>query len=193
MRIDPDRLKGEQALQAMLTKQCQRDCKHIAMGRQWLTATAEQYGTIMPKTLWMRARVLLLILVTMSPCLIAQTSKAQPRPAPPVRRQARVTSAHLQAVPARYNGACPTKVVFKGTITTDGPAEVKYTWASFDGGSWPQGTIKFTAAGTRPVNESRQISAAENGWMQLKVLAPNTLHSTEAKYTFTCRTPPKRK
>jgi hypothetical protein len=86
--------------------------------------------------------------------------------------------------------------VFKGTITTDGPAEVKYTWNSFDGGSWPQGTIKFTAAGTHPVNESRQISAAENGWMQLKVLAPNPLGSTEAKYTFTCAVkhlPPPRK
>jgi hypothetical protein len=97
-------------------------------------------------------------------------------------------------VPARYAGACPTKVQFKGTITTDGPAEVKYTWASFDGGTWPEGTIKFTAAGTKPVSESREVSApGQTGWMQLKVLAPDTLHSTQAKYTFTCRTAPKRK
>jgi hypothetical protein len=92
-------------------------------------------------------------------------------------------------VPARYAGVCPTKVQFKGTITTDGPAEVKYTWASFDGGAWPERTIKFTAAGTRPVSESREVSApGQNGWMQIKVLAPNTLHSTQVKYSFTCRT-----
>jgi len=29
--------------------------------------------------------------------------------------------------------------------------------------------------------------------MQIKVLAPNTLHSTEAKYVFTCRAAPKKK
>lgn len=136
-------------------------------------------------------RVVLILLATMGPCAIAQTAKQQPRPAPPVRRQARVTSVHLQAVPARYTGACPTKVQFKGTITTDGPAEVKYTWASFDGGTWPEGTIKFTAAGTRPVSESREVSApGQSGWMQLKVLSPNPLYSTEAKYTFTCRVKP---
>lgn len=144
------------------------------------------------------ARMVLVVLATMSPCAIAQSAKPQARPVPPVRRQARVTSAHLQAVPARYAGICPAKVQFKGTITTNGPAEVKYTWASSDGGTWPQGTIKFTAAGTRPVNESREVSApGQSGWMQLKVLSPNALHSIEAKYTFTCRSKqppaPKRK
>ena len=143
-------------------------------------------------------RMVLVLLATMSPCAIAQTAKPQARPVPPVRRHARVTSAHLQAAPARYAGVCPTKVQFKGTITTDGAAEVKYTWASFDGGTWPEGTIKFTSAGTRPVSESREVFApGQSGWMQLKVLSPNTLHSTEAKYTFTCRTKqppaPKRK
>ena len=134
------------------------------------------------------ARRALVLLATMSPCVTAQTAKPQPRPARPVR-QAHATAAHLAAVPARYAGVCPTKVQFKGTITTDGPAEVKYTWASFDGGTWPGGTIKFTAAGTRPVSESREVFApGQSGWMQLKVLAPNTLHSTAAKYTFTCRT-----
>jgi len=142
------------------------------------------------------ARMALVLLAMMGSSAIAQTAKPQARPVPPVRRQARVTSAHLQAVPARYAGVCPTKVQFKGTITTDGASEVKYTWASFDGGTWPEGTIKFTAAGTRPVSESREVLApGQNGWMQLKVLSPNTVHSTEAKYTFTCRTkqPPKRK
>ncbi|HKV94813.1 MAG TPA: hypothetical protein VJW20_19875 [Candidatus Angelobacter sp.] len=132
-----------------------------------------------------RTGIVLVLLALMTPCVMAQTAKPQPRP---VRRPARAISAHLAAVPARYAGVCPTKVQFKGTITTDGPAEVKYSWASFDGGTWPETTIKFTAAGTRSVSESREVFApGQNGWMQLNVLAPNTLHSTQAKYTFTCR------
>jgi len=149
------------------------------------------------EVLWTRKGSLLLLLAAMSLCATAQTAKPQPRP--PVRSQAHATSAHLAAVPARYTGACPTKVQFKGTITTNGPTEVKYTWASFDGGTWPEGTLKFTAAGTKPVSESREVFApGQTGWMELKVLAPNTLHSTQAKYVFTCAAkqqpppPPKR-
>lgn len=144
---------------------------------------------MMRETRCTRTRIVLVLLVIMGTCAVAQKAKPQPRNAPPVRRQGRATSAHLAAVPARYAGTCPTKVQFKGTITTDGPAEVKYTWASFDGGTWPEKIIKFNAAGTRPVSESRDVFApGQNGWMQLKVLAPNTLQSTQAKYTFTCRT-----
>jgi len=140
------------------------------------------------KTQRTRIQTLLVLLVTMSPCVMGQNAKPQPRNAPPVRRQGRATSAHLAAVPARYTGACPTKVEFKGTITTNGPAEVKFTWASFDGGTWPEATLKFSAAGTKPVSESREVFApGQTGWMELKVLAPNTLHSTQAKYVFTCR------
>ena len=121
-------------------------------------------------------------------------SQARASGSPPCARHLSSSSGSARA----DAGVCPTKVQFKGTITTDGAAEVKYTWASFDGGTWPEGTIKFTAAGTRPVSESREVFApGQSGWMQLKVLSPNTLHSTEAKYTFTCRTKqppaPKRK
>ena len=117
-------------------------------------------------------------------------------PAVPARKAGRATAARLRVVPVRYTGACPAKLQFLGSITTDGPAEVRYTWESFDGGTWPQTTIKFTAAGTKPVHESRQMGTpgqVQNGWMQLKLLAPDALHSTQAKFVVACKAPRKQK
>jgi hypothetical protein len=120
-------------------------------------------------------------------------AQAKPKaPAAKAHKTGRATAARIRVVPVRYTGACPAKLQFMGNITTDGPAEVRYTWESFDGGTWPQTTIKFTAAGTKPVRESRQMGApgqVQNGWMQLKVLAPDALHSTQAKFVVACKAP----
>lgn len=117
------------------------------------------------------------------------TSKAQPRPPRPAAA-GRATRATLAAVVPRSN-SCPVKVSFNGTITTNGPAEVKYTWVSFDGGTWPEHTIKFTKAGTERVGEVREVSESGTGWMRLKVIAPDTLMSSVARYRVTCPKPRK--
>jgi hypothetical protein len=134
---------------------------------------------------------------TKSPTPAAPAAKTQPRPAAaapaaPARKAGKVTAARIRVVPERYTGVCPAKLQFLGIITTDGPAEVKYTWASSDGATWPETTIKMPAAGTRPVNESREMGApgqVENGWIQLKVLSPNTVLSAQGKYLVACGRP----
>jgi hypothetical protein len=143
---------------------------------------------------------LLLLLLGTASMTIAQTPKAQPRPVPPAARpqkKGRVTRAHLSVTPARSTGACPATFKFNGTITTDGPAEVKYTWVSFDGGTWPEHTLTFTGAGTKPVTESRQSGApgeTKSGWMEINVLTPNSVHSNKATFVMACGRPaPKRK
>ncbi len=86
-------------------------------------------------------------------------------------------------------GQCPAQENFSGTITTSGPADVIYTWASFDGGTWPQSTLHFSGAGTQRVSEQVKQGAAGqviHGWMQLKVLSPNTVLSPRAQYTINC-------
>jgi len=129
--------------------------------------------------------------------LTAQTTKPKtkaPVQAAQLRKAGHATSAHLRVVPVRYTGACPGKFKFLGSITTNGPAEVKYTWASFDGGTWPEHTLTFTAAGTKNVTESRQMGTpgqTQSGWMQLKVVAPNTLHSTQARFQVACGVNPR--
>lgn len=145
----------------------------------------------------LNALVLLLSLGSAT-LLAAQSASARPRPKPPEAKAGRATSVRLRVVPVRYTGACPGKFKFLGTITTNGPAEVKYTWASFDGGTWPEHTLKFTATGTKEVTESREMGEAgkqEAGWMQLKVIAPNPLYSGEAKFVVACgaKHPPAKK
>lgn len=97
----------------------------------------------------------------------------------------KVTRATLAVVVNAAKG-CPATVNFKGTITTNGPATVKYTWASMDGGTWPEHTLNFPKAGTENVTESRQVFATGTGWMQLKVLSPNAVMSPRGVYRVTC-------
>ena len=115
------------------------------------------------------------------------TAKAQPRPPRPAAA-GRATRATLVAV-VPHSRSCPVKVNFNGTITTNGPAEVKYTWVSFDGGTWPEHTIKFAKAGTEKVSEEREVSQTGTGWMRLKVIAPDTLMSSVARYRVSCPAP----
>jgi hypothetical protein len=127
----------------------------------------------------------------------APAAQTQPRPrttapAAPARKAGKVTAARIRVVPERYTGVCPAKLQFLGAITTDGPAEVKYTWADSEGSTWPETTIKAPAASTRPVSESREMGAPgqiQNGWMQLKVLAPNAVQSVQGKYIVACTAP----
>ena len=98
----------------------------------------------------------------------------------------------LRVKPERYTGVCPAKLELHGEITTKGSAEVKYTWASSDGVSWPVGTIRVPAEGTHPIYQSIEAGAPgekQNGWIQLKVLAPNDVESPQAKYLVACTAP----
>lgn len=117
------------------------------------------------------------------------TSKPQPKPPRPMPA-ARVSKATLAAVVAKGH-ACPVNVSFNGSITTTGPGEVKYTWVSFDGGTWPERTVKFAKAETERVGELRHAGASGTGWMQLKVLSPNVVMSPRANYRVTCVEPKK--
>jgi hypothetical protein len=84
---------------------------------------------------------------------------------------------------------CPVKLQFGGTITSDGPTEVKYTWVSFDGGTWPAGTLRFGGPGTQKVSQEWQLGAAGqtvHGWLQLKVTSPNAAVSNKAPIIVVC-------
>ena len=63
----------------------------------------------------------------------------------------KVTAATLQPIPD-YKGACPAPIKMVGTITTDGPGTVWYTFAG--GKSDPGEELKFDAAGTRIVSHT---------------------------------------
>ncbi len=122
---------------------------------------------------------------------LSPTPRATPTPQGirvPPPASGRVIRAQLAVVPLPRNVAarCPTQVNFTGSITTNGPAEVRYTWVSFDGGTWPEGTLRFSRAGTQTVREQVTQSGTVRGWLQLKVVSPNAVFSPRAQYVIHC-------
>lgn len=116
---------------------------------------------------------------------------AQNQPTPPrvPQRQGRVVRAQLGVVPPRSIARCPVQENFSGTITTNGPAEVTYTWLSSDGATWPQGTLRFSGAGTQKVHQQWTLGAPGQmvrQWVELKVISPNTMLSPRAGFGFRC-------
>jgi hypothetical protein len=64
---------------------------------------------------------------------------------------AKVTAVRLRLVPESYAGPCPGKVQLVGDITTDGPGTVWYHFLAGAVSHSPEGTVTFTAAGTKTV------------------------------------------
>jgi hypothetical protein len=137
--------------------------------------------------------VVSLVFLSITICAAQQPNAgAHSKPAPPQRAQARVTAAHLAGVNIPRAAVCPVKMNFSGTITTSGTTDVKYTWASSDGGTWPEGTLHFAKAGTEKVGRELQMGAAGSavhGWLQIKVLSPNAVVSNKAGYSVACESP----
>lgn len=113
-----------------------------------------------------------------------------------------VTSASLTANPANFTGACPKGIAFSGSITATRAGEVKYQYQGNDGSKSPEFTLNFTQAGTRktgnwnrtvnPLKDpAGQVAAAGtqdnryDGWMQLRVLSPESL-TRQANFSVTC-------
>jgi hypothetical protein len=113
-----------------------------------------------------------------------RSSQAGPNPANPLPTGL-VTRATLTANVPQSHG-CPVNVTFQGTIHVSGPVTVRYTWVSFDGGTWPEHTIRFSKPGFENVSEQREVFATGTGWLQLKVTSPTTLLSDRASYKVTC-------
>jgi hypothetical protein len=112
-------------------------------------------------------------------------TKPTPRPA-----AGRVTGVVVSvSAPSHYT--CPVQESFSGSIAVNGATDVTYTWVSFDGGTWPQGTLHFTGPGRQTVHEQVKVGATGqviHGWMQLKVLSPNAVLSRRGAYTVSCKT-----
>ena len=137
----------------------------------------------------------MLLLATFGARQETQAQGAAPRPQPTpqgVRMpppQGRVVRALLGVIPPRSIMHCPVQENFSGTITTNGAAEVRYTWLSSDGSTWPQFTLRFNGAGTQKVTEQWTLGATGQlvrQWVQLKVLSPNTMFSSRAQFAFHC-------
>jgi len=87
-----------------------------------------------------------------------------------------------------YNGACPKTINFWGTITTNGPGTVTYTWERSDGSSTGPESITFSTASTKTV--TNQWTRGEGiEWQRLHILTPDDGVSSQIDFELTCDNP----
>ena len=131
----------------------------------------------------------LVALLMAGPAAEAQSTKAQPRPPRP-KAAGEVTGVTLRPLKTgRGRVTCPAPLTFHGSITTDGPGDVEYTWVSSDGRSWPEQTVRFTGKGQQGVSTDWKVGEpgkTVTAWIRLKVLSPNRKLSTKTTFTLHC-------
>src|ERR1700674_1142266 len=119
----------------------------------------------------------------------AQCTNAKPRPPKPREREGKVTAVRLKVQKSGRNIKCPADFSEIGAITTNGPAEVKYTWVSSDGRTWPEPTLKFSRSGGKNLSVTWNVGKPGETvkvWLQLKVLSPNEVVSNRSSFFAFC-------
>lgn len=111
------------------------------------------------------------------------------------RAPTQLTSVRLRLVPEHYRGPCPGKIQLIGEFTTDGPGKVWYEFMAGAVSNSPEGTLTFTAAGTKTVtvqgafNSEPQVpEAGLLGAMQNErgEHGPETVGSDPVQYDIKC-------
>jgi hypothetical protein len=93
------------------------------------------------------------------------------------------------ARPAHYQGPCPARIEFTGTIFVNHPTSVTYRWERSDRGTGPVQTV-FIRGGGLGVGTSWQLGApgrVMDGYQTLHVLSPVDLYSNPANFSVACR------
>ncbi len=104
----------------------------------------------------------------------------------------RVTDVSLKPSEPKSDGPCPVTMRFSGSITTNGPGTVKYTFTRSDGATAPVSTLEFKAAGTQTVSTDWTLGDATalpsyDGWQTITILSPNQLESSRDAGAFSIR------
>ncbi|MFI6741655.1 hypothetical protein ACIBI9_52835 [Nonomuraea sp. NPDC050451] len=116
---------------------------------------------------------------------------AHPLPAEPGRPL--VAAADVEARPATYRGACPTTVLFTGTVQVSRtPAKVDYQWIDSSAGEGRPESLYFAAGGprTRQVTLPLSVGSSTGGWKAIRILNAGGHDSGRATYQVTCSTTP---
>ncbi len=99
---------------------------------------------------------------------------------------ASVIGVSLRAERLALRSSCPTTVDFRGSITMNGRGTVRYTYERSDGATAPIYTLYFPTAGTKEVSTTWTLGRSYSGYEKLKVIAPNSVESSEARFNLNC-------
>jgi hypothetical protein len=101
----------------------------------------------------------------------------------------KVTEVFLKADDAKPAGSCPITVNFHGTITANGPGTVTYAFLRSDAALSPTYALRFEQAGTKEVSTTWTLGKSYEGWVTIRVSAPNEIESSReaGSFVLTCR------
>ena len=128
----------------------------------------------------MRNRYFILFAISLFTIITVATSGATSASA------ASVTGVSLTAERLAISNRCPTTVDFRGSITMNGRGMVRYTFERSDGATAPVHTLFFASAGTKEVSTSWTLGRSYSGYQKLKVIAPNSVESSESRFNLNC-------
>ena len=98
----------------------------------------------------------------------------------------------LSANPPIYNGPCPARIEFSGTITDNvGNRDVRYKFIRSDGAGDTEKVIHFDQPGPQTVSDSWTLGDINllpsfQGWEAIEILQPIQLQSNRAEFQMTC-------
>ena len=108
----------------------------------------------------------------------------------PAGASAQVTRVVAVAKPPRYDGPCPVRFEFVGTIFVARPTVVTYRWERSDHATGPVQSVAINSAGQGVATQwqlSRPPGAVFTGWETLHVLSPGDMYSNPANVNLVCR------
>jgi|SRR5215467_327965 len=91
------------------------------------------------------------------------------------------------AAPVITGNCNPTRVHFTGTIRSDAPGPVRYTWVRSDKPSSNTLTLEFAKPGESAVTYDWLFREAGEGWVVLQVLSPVKTRSEKARFAVNCK------
>lgn len=94
----------------------------------------------------------------------------------------RVLTAELHATRAVYEGRAPQTVELHGTIRTNGPCNVNYSFVRSDGASGPVSNLLFDGPGERPVSTTWTLGRSCEAWVSIRISTPGLFSSARAPF-----------
>jgi hypothetical protein len=97
-----------------------------------------------------------------------------------------VTSVLNTGSTASGSRPCPATLNFSWSITTNGAGAVTYHTERSDGATGPSKSMMFSAAGTKTLSSSWDVSGSGSYWIKLVITAPNSTYKKSATVNLTC-------
>jgi len=97
-----------------------------------------------------------------------------------------VTKVQPKSAPASGTRTCPYAINYTYDITTNGPGTVTYHFEQSDTATSSTQTLNFTAAGTKTVSYTWNVSSSGTYSVRCRTLTPNNMSGNSVPVTVTC-------